>query len=109
LSDSHVLQGKSGGVTPGVDARKMVLRRAGLANAIFQMLAALAVFGMLYGMLDLFVPSLFGSVGLEASGTQLSQTQGWIEDAWNALPFIGIMILGIFFIARAAFESRGGI
>jgi len=109
LSDCDGLQGTSDGVTPGVGGRKTVLRRAGLANAIFQMLAALAVFGMLYGMLDLFVPSLFGSVGLEASGTKLSQTQGWIEDAWNALPFIGIMILGIFFIARAAFESRGGI
>jgi len=109
LTKSQGLQGTSDAVTPGVSERKIVLRRAGLANAIFQMLAALAVFGMLYGMLDLFVPSLFGSVGLEASGTQLSQTQGWIEDAWNALPFIGIMILGIFFIARAAFESRGGI
>ena len=109
MTDSDGLQGGSGTVTPGVEGRKMVLRRASLANAIFQMLAALAVFGLLYGMLDLFVPSLFGSVGLEASGTQLSQTQGWIEDTWNALPFIVIMILGIFFIARAAFESRGGI
>ncbi|MDR9446031.1 MAG: hypothetical protein RI544_07905, partial [Haloquadratum sp.] len=60
MSDSDGLQGTSGDVTPGVDAANMVLRRAGLANAIFQMLAALAVFGMLYGMLDLFVPSLFG-------------------------------------------------
>ena len=109
MSDTGPVEGTTGDATPGVSPRKMVLRRASLANAIFQMLAALAIFGMLYGMLDLFVPSLFGSVGLEASGTQLSQTQGWIEDAWNALPFFAVMILGIFFIARSAFESRGGI
>jgi branched-subunit amino acid permease len=74
------------------------------------MLAGIAFFALLYGALNLFVPDLFnGSIGLQAQGEQLSQTQGYVQLAWIYLPFIALVVLSIGLLSRAAFESRGGV
>lgn len=97
-------------LTPGVDGRKMVVREAHLAFGILMFVASLALFVILWGMLDIFVTDLFdGGLGLEAEGQQLSDTQGYVLAAWSLLPFFAVMILAARFIARAAFESRGGV
>jgi hypothetical protein len=88
---------------------ELVTRRADLAFGVLEMLASLALFVMLWGVLNMFVPDLFGSVGLEAQGAELSTTQTWIETAWSALPFIALVIVALRFITRSAFESRGGV
>jgi len=87
----------------------MVLREANLATGILMFVASLTLFVILYGMLDIFVSDLFGGVGLEAEGQELTETQGYLETAWTLLPFIAVVILAARFIARAAFESRGGV
>ncbi|MDR9412588.1 MAG: hypothetical protein RI531_08245 [Haloferacaceae archaeon] len=87
----------------------MVVREAHLAFGILMFVASLALFVILYGMLDIFVSDLFGGVGLEAQGQELTETQGYLETAWTLLPFIAVVILAARFIARAAFESRGGV
>lgn len=92
------------------EQKQIVTRKASLAVGIFKMLAGIAFFALLYGSLNLFVPDLFnGSIGLQAQGEQLTQTQGYVELAWLNLPFIGLVILSIGLLSRAAFESRGGI
>jgi hypothetical protein len=89
---------------------KLVTRKASLAVGIFRMLAGIAFFALLYGSLNLFVPDLFsGSIGIQAQGDQLAQTQGYVELAWIYLPFIALVVLSIGLISRAAFESRGGV
>jgi hypothetical protein len=89
---------------------QIVTKKASLAVGIFQMLAGIAFFALLYGSLNLFVPDLFnGSIGLQPQGEQLSQTQSYVELAWLNLPFIILAILGVGLLSRAAFESRGGI
>jgi hypothetical protein len=91
------------------DDRQLVTRRADLAFGILKFIAGLALFGMLYGVLDLAVDPLFGDLGLSATGSQLTQTQGFIETTWDVLPFLVLLIVAVFLISRAAFESRGGV
>jgi len=92
------------------EQNQIVTRKASLAVGIFRMLAGIAFFALLYGSLNLFVPDLFnGSIGLQAQGEQLSQTQGYVELAWIYLPFIALVVLSIGLLSRAAFESRGGV
>jgi hypothetical protein len=81
----------------------------GLAFGVLKFIAVIAFFGIGYATLDLVVPGLFGSTGLEAQGAQLTETQGYVELAWEALPFIALMGAAMFIVARAAFESRGGV
>jgi len=109
MSNKSDLQGGSGDANPGVDAPKTVTREAHLAFGILMFVAGLALFVVLYGMLDIFVADLFGPVGLEAEGTELTETQEYVAQTWNLLPFIAVVVLATRFIARAAFESRGGV
>ena len=89
---------------------QIVTRKASLAVGIFRMLAGIAFFALLYGSLNLFVPDLFsGSIGIQAQGDQLAQTQGYVELAWLYLPFIALIVLSVGLLSRAAFESRGGV
>jgi hypothetical protein len=81
----------------------------GLAFGVLKFIAVLAFFGIGYATLDLVVPGLFANTGLQAQGAQLTETQGYIELAWEALPFIALMGAAMFIVARAAFESRGGV
>ena len=109
MSNKTPLEGHTGDATPGVEGRKVMLREAHLAFGILMFVASLTLFIIVYGMLDIFVSDLFGGVGLEAEGQELTQTQGYLETAWTLLPFIAVVILAARFIARAAFESRGGV
>jgi len=88
---------------------ELVTRRADLAFGVLEMLASLALFVMFWGVLNIFIPDLFGGVGLDAQGSQLSTTQSHVETAWSALPFIALIIVALRFITRSAFESRGGV
>lgn len=109
MSNKTPPEGHLRDATPGVDGRRMVVREAHLAFGILMFVASLTLFIIVYGMLDIFVVDLFGGLGLEAEGQQLSDTQGYLETAWTLLPFIAVVILAARFIARAAFESRGGV
>jgi hypothetical protein len=92
------------------DQDRIVTRKASLAVGIFRMLAGIAFFALLYGSLNLFVPDLFsGSIGIQAQGQRLSQTQNYVRLAWVYLPFIALSVLSIGLLSRAAFESRGGV
>jgi hypothetical protein len=92
------------------EQEQIVTRKASLAIGIFRMLAGIAFFALLYGSLNLFVPDLFsGSIGIQAQGDQLAQTQGYVELAWLYLPFIALIVLSVGLLSRAAFESRGGV
>jgi len=80
-----------------------------LAFGVFEFVAALALFAMIYGVLNLVVGPLFETHMLSASGSELATTQSWIESGWVALPFIALLLAAFRFIIRSAFESRGGV
>jgi len=86
----------SADANPHSDGPEIVLREAHLAFGILSFVAALALFVVLYGTLDIFVQ-------------QLTDTQEYVSQTWTLLPFLAVVILSVRFIARAAFESRGGI
>jgi hypothetical protein len=87
---------------------ELVTRRAHLAFGVLEMLAGLAFFVLLYGVLDLVADRLFGDLGLAPSGSKLVETTGYIESIWTLLPFVILVLLGLRLLSRAAFESRGG-
>jgi hypothetical protein len=109
MSNKGAVEGGPEGTKPGVHGPRTTIRRASLAFGILSFIAGLVLFVVLYGMLDIFVADLFGPVGLEAEGSELSETQEYIAQTWNLLPFVAVVVLATRFIARAAFESRGGI
>jgi hypothetical protein len=88
---------------------KLAADNRALAFGILKFVAGLAFFAMLWGVLNIFVPDLFGSLGVGADGQQLQTTQNWFDLAWQGLPFIVVAMLATRFISRAAFESRGGV
>ena len=103
------MQGGSGYVTPGVSTGKTGLQTVtnGLAFGILAFFAALVFFGLLYGVMTVMTTELFA---LDIGGSQQVQTtQGYFNSLWTYLPFILIIMLVARLIARAAFESRGGI
>jgi hypothetical protein len=81
----------------------------GLAVGILKFIGGFIFFAMLYGVFNLFIPDMFGGLGLAADGQQLSTTQNWFELAWSALPFIVGAMLIMRLLSRSAFESRGGV
>jgi hypothetical protein len=94
------------------DDRATVVRQHGLATGIFRFVVALAFFGLLYLVFNEFVPGLIdGSlVPLGAGGnSDLANMQSYLSAAWTFLPAIVLFILATRMIARAAFESRGGV
>ena len=103
------MPGASGDVTPGVRPGKTGLQTVtnGLAFGILAFFAALVFFGLLYGVMTVMTTELFA---LDIGGSQQVQTtQGYFNSLWTYLPFILIIMLVARLIARAAFESRGGI
>jgi hypothetical protein len=87
----------------------LVTRRADLAFGVLEMFATIALFVLLYGILDVVATALFTDVGLQAEGTELSQTQNQMESIWTLLPLAAVFIISLRLIVRAAFESRGGV
>lgn len=83
--------------------------RRGLAFGILKFIAGFVFFAMLWGVLNLFAPDMFSGLGLAADGQELSQTQNYLELAWQGLPFIVAGMLAVRLLARSAFESRGGV
>jgi len=103
------MQGGSGDVTPGVRPGNSSLQRVtnGLAFGILAFFAALVFFGLLYGVMNVMTTELFA---LDIGGSnEVQTTQGYFNALWTYLPFVLIIMLVARLIARAAFESRGGI
>jgi len=103
------MRGGSGDVTPGVRQGRTGLQTVtnGLAFGILAFFAALVFFGLLYAVMNVMTTELFA---LDIGGSQEVQTtQGYFNALWTYLPFILIIMLVARLIARAAFESRGGV
>jgi hypothetical protein len=110
LLDTYLDHLNPWGQGPKTPPHKCVTRRADIAVGILRFIAAFAMFVMLYGIFNTFIPDWFTSSQFpQAESTQLQTTQGYFEFLWQGLPFIFVIILGIFLLSRAAFESRGGI
>jgi membrane protein insertase Oxa1/YidC/SpoIIIJ len=88
---------------------EIVTRRADLAFGVLELFASIAFFVALYGVLNIVAVDLFGSLGLEASGSELSRTQSNVESIWTLLPLVALFVIALRLLARAAFESRGGV
>jgi hypothetical protein len=67
-------------------------------------LVALSVLMMvLGGPLDTFLSTA------ESSGiSQLSTGAGWVRDAWEFLPFFGLVLLGLGLLTDSVFAGSGG-
>jgi len=99
----------SGDVTPGVRPGRTGLQTVtnGLAFGILAFFAALVFFGLLYAVMNVMTTELFA---LDIGGSnEVQTTQGYFNSLWTYLPFILIIMLVARLIARAAFESRGGV
>jgi len=84
----------------------------GLAFGIFRVIVALAFFALMYAVFNQFMTGFFdGSlVGLGTAGSsEIGELQGYLADAWIYLPVFALFALSLRVIARAAFESRGGV
>jgi len=83
-------------------------QRNDLAFAILVFVASLLFAGMLYGVFIQPVDTLF-AVDIDQPSSELAQTQSWFSSLWSFLPFIFLVIIALRLVARAAFESRGGV
>lgn len=84
------------------------MNNRGLAAGILKFLAVLAFFALMYGVLNQFVPDLFGSAGLSAQTQKTTTLQSYMQSMWVALPAIVAFAAALRLIARAVFESKGG-
>jgi|AKVG01.1.fsa_nt_gi membrane protein insertase Oxa1/YidC/SpoIIIJ len=87
---------------------ELVTRRADLAFGVLEMFASIALFIALYGVFNIIAVDLFGGLGLDASGSELSRTQSNVKSIWTLLPLIALFVIALRLLSRAAFESRGG-
>jgi len=78
-----------------------------LAFGVLAMFAAIVFMGLLYGVFDPVMTDLF-ALGLSGS-SETSQTATYFSQMWTFLPFILLVMIFARFVARAAFESRGGV
>jgi len=83
-------------------------QRNDLAFAILVFVASLLFAGMLYGVFIQPVDTMF-AVDIDQPSSELAQTQSWFSSLWSFLPFIFLVIIALRLVARAAFESRGGV
>jgi len=83
-------------------------QRNDLAFGILVFVASLLFAGMLYGVFISPVSEMF-ALEIDQPSSQLTQTQGWFEALWSFLPFVFLVIIALRLVARAAFESRGGV
>ena len=95
--------------TPGVEVGKTGLHKVtnGLAFGLLAFLAAIVFFGLLYAVFNLMATELFA---LDIGGSaEVTQTATYFDQLWTFLPFIILLMLIARLVARAAFESRGGV
>jgi len=82
----------------------------GLAAGIMRFILVGGLFALIYGVLDMFISDLVGGgLGLAANSAKVGTLQGYMSAGWVALPAIVLFILSIRLVARAVFESRGGV
>lgn len=97
------------GATPRGDGGKTGVQRVtnGLAFGLLAFLAAIVFFGLLYAVFDIMATELFA---LDIGGSsEVTQTATYFDQLWAFLPFIILLMLIARLVARAAFESRGGV
>jgi hypothetical protein len=64
-------------------------------------------FGLLYAVFNMMATELFS---LDIGGSsEVTQTATYFDQLWTFLPFIILLMLIARLVARAAFESRGGV
>lgn len=85
------------------------MNNRGLAAGIMRFIVVAAFFALMYGVLNQFAMDLFGGMGLAANSAKTTTLQSYMSSMWVALPAIVVFILSIRLIARAVFESRGGV
>jgi len=85
-----------------------ILRRRALATGLLKFVAALAFALMAYGVINQIAPDIIG-LGLATESQDAEDFQAYVESAWIFLPFFLLLMLAARLIARAAFESRGGV
>jgi hypothetical protein len=78
-----------------------------LAFGVLAMFAAIVFMGLLYAVFNPVMTNLF-ALGLSGS-SETSQTATYFSQMWTFLPFIFLVMIFARFVARAAFESRGGV
>lgn len=81
--------------------------RNGLAFGVLAMFAAIVFMGLLYAVFNPVMTDLF-ALGVSGS-SETQQTATYFDQMWTYLPFIFIVMIVARFVARAAFESRGGV
>jgi len=97
------------GATPRGDGSKTGVQRVtnGLAFGLLAFLAAIVFFGLLYAVFNIMATELFA---LDIGGSsEVTQTATYFDQLWTFLPFIILLMLIARLVARAAFESRGGV
>lgn len=97
------------GATPRGHGNKTGVQRVtnGLAFGLLAFLAAIVFFGLLYAVFDMMATELFALQIGESS--EVTQTATYFDQLWTFLPFIILLMLIARLVARAAFESRGGV
>lgn len=84
-------------------------RNRGLAAAILRFIVVGGIFALIYGVLDIVVSKLTGDLGLAANSAEVGQLQSYMSSGWLFLPALIVFLLSARLLARAVFESRGGV
>lgn len=84
-------------------------RNRGLAAAILRFIVVGGIFALIYGVLDIVVSKLTGDLGLAANSAEVGQLQSYMSLGWLFLPGLIVFLLSARLLARAVFESRGGV
>lgn len=84
-------------------------RNRGLAAAILRFTVVGGIFALIYGGLDIVVSKLTGDLGLAANSAEVGQLQSYMSSGWLFLPALIVFLLSARLLARAVFESRGGV
>jgi len=84
-------------------------RNRGLAAAILRFVVVGGIFALIYGVLDIVVSKLTGDLGLAANSAEVGQLQSYMSSGWLFLPALIVFLLSARLLARAVFESRGGV
>jgi len=87
----------------------MQMDNRGLATGILKFVAGLALFALMYGVLNQIAMQLLTDFGAATSHPDLLSMQSYLESAWVFLPLIVVFMVSVRLLARAAFESRGGV
>ena len=85
------------------------MNNRGLAAGVLKFIGVLTLFGLMYGVLDLVALDLINVYGPAAQTTETKNIQSYVSSAWIYLPAIFIFLAAGRLLARAIFESKGGV